>query len=314
MMARAARFALGLFNPVRWLDYVRTNPVILKEMRSRMRGWRAVAAITSFLVMIGATVGMIYIGFAEAGTVVQGVSVRRTIGETIFYTIFMFQLFIVGISSPGMTSAAIAAEREHQTYDLLRTTQLSARSLVIGKLVASVAFVLLLLLASLPIQSVGFIFGGVSIGEIFIAVLVLVLTALNFGAVGLFFSSFIRRARIATVLAQTVTLTFSIALPILTLVGISIFSALWFTGSSPLPEWIFAVIGWFVVIGSPVATAIATELILIEEQTFFFFQATANGINVWVPSPWLGFTFLYLALTLVYLALTIRVVKQPDAE
>ena len=123
-------------------------------------------------------------------------AIRRTIGQTIFYTIFVLQLFLVGITTPGLTASAIAAEREHQTYDLLRTTLLSERALVLGKLLASVSFALLLIFASLPFQTIAFIFGGVAPGEVLLSVLILVLTAFAFGAIGLFFSSMIRRARV----------------------------------------------------------------------------------------------------------------------
>ena len=310
MIARAA----GLLNPVRWWDAIRSNPVVLKEMRSRMRGWRAVAAVTGFLILIGGTVGMIYFGFATSGSAAQGVTIRRTIGQSIFYTIFMLQLFIVGISAPALTASAIAAEREHQTYDLLRTTLLSARALVIGKLVASVSFVLLLLIASIPLQSIGFIFGGVALGEVLLSVLLLILTALTFGSVGLFFSSFIRRARIAAVLSQVTTMTFSIGLPVLALIGMSFIGAFGVLGTSGPPEWLLLGIGWLIVITSPVATAIVTEVILVEEQTYFFFQAPVNGINLWVPSPWLGFTLLYLALAIIFLALAVQFVRRPEKQ
>ncbi|HUF38088.1 MAG TPA: ABC transporter permease subunit [Anaerolineales bacterium] len=308
MIARTVKW----LNPVRWWEAVRANPVVLKEMRSRMRGWRALVSLAGFLVLIGGTIGMIYLGFAQSGTAAQGVTIRKTIGQTIFYTIFMLQLFIVGISAPGLTASAIAGEREHQTYDLLRTTLLSARSLVIGKLVASISFVLLLLIASLPIQSIGFIFGGIAIGEIAIGVLILVLTAVTFGAAGLFFSSVIRRARIAAVLTQVTTLTFSVGFPLIVLIGIMFISGFGLGTSNSAAEWLILGIGWLVVITSPVATAIVTEIVLVNEQSYFFFNIPINGVNVWVPSPWLGFTLLYSALAILFLALSVQMVRRPE--
>lgn len=305
---------LRVFNPAHWWEAIRSNPIVLKEMRSRMRGWRALTSVTGFLVLIGGTIALIYLGFANTGGAVQGVTMRKTIGQSIFYTIFFLQLFVVGITSPALTAAAISSEREHQTYDLLRTTLLSARALVTGKLVASVSFVLLLLVASIPIQSIALIFGGIALGEVLLSTLVLIMTALAFGAVGLFFSSIIRRARIAGVLTQVTTAIFSIGLPVLALISISFVSALWFSGTSTVPEWLLLGIGWLVVITSPVATAIATEVILVQEQSYFFFRAPIGGFNVWVPSPWLGFTLLYAALTIFFLALAVLVVRRPEKQ
>jgi ABC-type transport system involved in multi-copper enzyme maturation permease subunit len=313
MIRRSFKRLVPLLNPVHWWDSVRANPVVLKEMRSRMRGWRSLTAVSGFLILIGGTVGMIYFGFAEAGNASAGIGIRRSIGQTIFYTIFMLQLFLVGITTPALTASSIAGEREHQTYDLLRTTLLSERSLVVGKLVASVSFALLLLIASIPIQSIGFIFGGVALGEVLLGTLILILTAFAFGAVGLFFSSMVRRARIAAVLTQIATTTLSIGFPIIALIGLSFVSAVWLP-NSPVPEWLLIGIGWLIVIFSPVATAIATEVILVEEQTYFFFPAPIGGINLWLPSPWLGFTLLYTALTVLFVALAVQMVRRPEKE
>lgn len=305
-------------NPLAWWTWISENPVIQKEMRSRMRGWRAIAGLTAFLVLIGGTVAMIYFGFATAGGLSQGVTVRKTIGQSVFYTIYVMQLFIVAITAPGLTAGGIAIEREHQTYDLLRTTLLSARALVTGKLLAAVSFTLILIIASVPLQSLGFIFGGVSLGEVVVGTVILVLTALNFGAVGLFFSSLVRRARIATVLSQITTMTFTVGLPILALVSISVIEALYYNSLSRPPEWLLLGLGWLIAIGSPIATAVVTEVILVNEQTLFFFNTSSSlsgfPFSAWVPSPWLGFVLLYGALTLAFIALTVRVIKRPDRQ
>ncbi len=308
------RRALEWFNPAAWWNTIQANPVILKEMRSRMRGWKSITALTAFLVVVGGTIGMIYFGFVQSGAGLQGVTARKSVGQSIFFTIYIIQLLVVALSAPTLTSGAIASEREAQTYDLLRTTLLSARALVTGKLVAAVAFVLLLLLASLPLQSIGFIFGGISIGEIVVGSLILLLTALNFGAVGLFFSSIVRRSRIATVLSQITTMSFTIALPIAALFAISILDSMFYNRLPRSAELVYFALGWLVMIGSPIATAITTEIMLIEEQTFFFFQLSIGGSQIWVPSPWLGFTILYLFLAAAFLFLAIRVVRQPEKQ
>ena len=306
---------VALLNPVLIWHSIRTNPVILKEMRSRMRGWRAMVGLTAFLVLIGGTVAMIYFGFTQSGATLQGVNTRKSIGQSIFYTIYMIQLFIIILTAPGLTAGGIAAEREQQTYDLLRTTLLSARSLVTGKLFAAVSFVLLLFFSSVPLQGIGFIFGGVSFGEVLIGFLILVLTALNFGAIGLFFSSLVRRTRVATVLSQITTMLFSVAIPILTLVGFAILDSLYYSRTFQIPEWIFLTFGWLISITSPIATAVVSEVLLIEQQTYFFAQYPVFTSNpVPVPSPWLGFVILYPLLTIFFLAMTIRIVRRPERQ
>lgn len=305
---------LQVINPVELWNRIRANPVILKEMRSRMRGWKAMVGLTAFLLLIGGTVSMIYFGFSQPGMSFQGVNIRKNIGQSIFYTIYLIQLFIVILTSPGLTAGAIASEREQQTYDLLRTTLLSARALVTGKLVAAVSFVLLLFLASVPLQGIGFIFGGVSFGELLIGFLILVLTALNFGAVGLFFSSISRRSRVATVLSQVTTMAFSVALPILTLVGFAILESFSYAGGINIPDWLVLVTGWLVAISSPIATAVVTEIFLIDQQSFFIYQLPIAGTMTSFPAPWIGLFVLYPLLTIGFLAAAIHFVKRPESQ
>ena len=293
---------------------IRENPVILKEMRSRMRGWRAMLGITAFLLLIGGTVSIIYFSFFQSNSTIQGINMRKNIGQSIFFTIYMIQLLIVMLTSPGLTAGAIATEREQQTFDLLRTTLLSARSLVFGKLIAATSFVLLLFLTSIPLQGIGFIFGGVSLGELLLGLLILVLTALNFGAIGLFYSSIAKRSRIATVLSQITTMGFSVALPVMGLFSLAIFDSFFFNSANQPPDWLILVIGWLIAIASPAATAIASEIFLIEQQSFFLVKMPISGTQTAFPSPWIGFAILYPLLTIFFISLTIRIVKRPEKQ
>ena len=303
---------LAALNPRSAWNRLRSNPVILKEMRSRMRGWKAMVGLTVFLLLIGGTVALIYFGYSQSGIVLQGVNTRKSIGQTIFYTIYLVQLFIVILTAPGLTAGAIASEREQQTYDLLRTTLLSARSLVGGKLVAAVSFILLLFLASVPLQGIGFIFGGVSFGELLLGFVILVLTALNFGAVGLFYSSISKRSRVATVLSQVTTMLFSVAIPIFTLVGFAFVESFSYSGGYQVPERLVLIVGWAVAATSPLATAIVSEIFLVEQQSYFLYQVPIYGNMTTILSPWIGFAILYPLLTVGLLAAAIHFVKRPE--
>ena len=302
MVSRISNFKL--------FTWLRENPVILKEMRSRMRGWRSFVSLTSFILVLAGIVGMIYITFATANNAFPGINARKEFGQALFYTIYMLELFAVCIISPSLTAGGIASEKESQTYDLLRTTLLSARSLVVGKLLAAISFILLLLFAATPLMSIGFMFGGVTIPELLVGILILVLTALAFGSIGLFYSSFINRARIATVLSQGTAMLLTFGLPVFALMSISIVQVSLFGGpSSVVREIMLFVFGWLIAITSPVATATVTEIFLIEEQSWFFIQAPTT-FNLYIPSPWLGFIVLYPALIFLFLFMTIRIVQR----
>src|SRR3990172_3223393 len=131
------------------------NPVVLKELRGRMRGARAFVLLTFHILVMSGFITLLYTAYtASANTPYSGFD-RQLLGKIVFGGVVGMELLLVCFITPAFTVGAISGERERQTYDLLRTTLLPARSLVLGKLTAAMSFVLLLLLASLPLPSLG---------------------------------------------------------------------------------------------------------------------------------------------------------------
>src|SRR5205085_6000411 len=87
-------------------------------------------------------------------------------GRSIYHWLLFVMLALICFIVPGLTAGAIAGERERQTLIPLQITLLSPRSIVFGKLLASLAFVVLLVVAALPFLSVSFLLGGVAASEV----------------------------------------------------------------------------------------------------------------------------------------------------
>lgn len=169
------------------------NPVIVKEFRSRMRGSRAYWMLFGYLSLLSLTLFLAYLAWWNSSRyqLDSGGSGMEayTVGRNFFLILFAVQALLIALITPALTAGAISMEREQRTFELLRATTLSPRRIVLGKLAASVSFVVLLLTASLPLVSLCFLLGGVSPGEVFFAYLLLVSDAFLFGAVGLAWSA-----------------------------------------------------------------------------------------------------------------------------
>jgi ABC-type transport system involved in multi-copper enzyme maturation permease subunit len=76
------------------------------------------------------------------------------------------QLALMCFLAPVFTAGAITQEKDSQTYNILLSTPLSNAQIVIGSLMSRLYFVLVLLLAGLPIFLVTMIYGGVTTGQI----------------------------------------------------------------------------------------------------------------------------------------------------
>jgi ABC-type transport system involved in multi-copper enzyme maturation permease subunit len=295
---------------------LRSNPVVVKELRGRMRGSRAFWILTAYLLLLCTGFALVFLGFTAAATSGGGAFPRPALGRTAFGVVIALELITVSFLAPAQTAGAISAEREQQTYDLLRTTMLSARALILGKLFAGLAFIFLLLFSALPLQSLALFLGGVSTVELFVANLLLVVTALSFAAVGLFFSSFNRRTLASTILSYAFAILLVFGLPVLLAVSLGLFNAILFGSQQAnlFAEAALILVGLFFISINPVAAAIVAEILWIEEGSLFTFALpVSQDSSFLIISPWLPFTILHLALTAVLIWLSIRFVRRAEA-
>jgi len=116
------------------------NPVLVKDLRTRRFG-RAHWALR--LVAGTAVLSLALSYVAAAGALGLGVDVIG--GALVLLQSALLLLFV-----PSLGSGLISAEREGGTWQLLRTTPLSAGKILRGKLLSAVWPVLLLLCATLP--------------------------------------------------------------------------------------------------------------------------------------------------------------------
>ena len=181
------------------------NPILVKELRSRMRGARAFVILTGVLLLLGAVCYALYrIVLATSGYTRSPLSPQ--IGQTLFIAIVFLELMMVCFIIPAVMAGAISGEREKLTYEMLLATPLRPASILRGKLVSALSYVFLLIFAAVPMASLVFIFGGVAPRDMIKALVILVAVAVMLGVVGIFMSVWLGRTGRATVLSYLVVL------------------------------------------------------------------------------------------------------------
>ncbi|HSB00829.1 MAG TPA: hypothetical protein VLE49_09270 [Anaerolineales bacterium] len=291
------------------------NPVVLKELRGRMRDRRAFTLLTVYLGAIAVLIGFIYMTMAtESSSFGWNPNLRQQVGKTIFGAVILLELLLVSFIGPGLTAGAITTEREHQTFDLLRTTLLSARSLVLGKLGSAFTYLFLLILTALPIQSLAFLLGGVGVGEMVAASLMLVVTAISVCTLGIFFSSFMKRTLTATVNSYgSILLSFLLIVLIFLLIAYIENISPNNNHASPARQYLLTMLTWFLISTNPFLAAIMSETILVDDQSLFLTQQSIfGGTSYYLLSPWIIYVVFHLVLTLLLIFLSIHKVKRPD--
>jgi ABC-type transport system involved in multi-copper enzyme maturation permease subunit len=188
---------------MKWKSLLKVNPILVKEIRSRMRGPRPFVTLTGVLLLMGAASYGIY--RVSIGAMAYSPNpLSPQIGQALFVGIALLELIMVCAITPAVTAGSISGEEERETMEMLLATPLSAHRIVIGKLLAALSFVFLLIFAAIPMSSLVFMFGGVTIRQMVKVLLVLLVVAVHFGVGGLFLSAWLRRTGRSTVSAYLI--------------------------------------------------------------------------------------------------------------
>ncbi|MBI1824871.1 MAG: ABC transporter permease subunit [Planctomycetes bacterium] len=138
------------------------------------------------------------------------------------------QLMLMCFLAPVFTASAITQERDAQTFNILLSTPLSNAQIVLGSLMSRLYFVIMLLVAGLPIFLMTMVYGGVTTRQIIESFALSGSTAILTGALAIF---------IAMVGVGTRRTIFSfyllIALYLLTFYLLGQWSKTWVDGSPP---------------------------------------------------------------------------------
>ncbi len=187
------------------LERPQLNPILINELRVRMRGMRPYLILTLFLIsLVGAGALIYYVVLQQQRFSMTLLSAQ--VGQAIFSGLALWTLFLVVFLAPALTSGAISSERERLTYEMLMSTPLQPVRILWGKLIAALSYLFLLIFASVPVFSVVLMFGGVEPLDVLKTLVLLICSAITFGTIGLFFSALMRRTATATVMSYVVIL------------------------------------------------------------------------------------------------------------
>jgi ABC-type transport system involved in multi-copper enzyme maturation permease subunit len=129
-------------------------------LRMARRGRTTLVRVCFLLVMLG---GIVY-AYEQFGDLRSNISERNRLARFnagCVFTWFLLQNLAILVFTPAYVGGAIAEERERGTLDLLFTTGLYDREIVLGKLVARALHLCGLLLAGLPVLTLMLFWGGV---------------------------------------------------------------------------------------------------------------------------------------------------------
>jgi ABC-type transport system involved in multi-copper enzyme maturation permease subunit len=159
------------------------GPVFTRELITaprRPRFYWSRAVYVAALAILVATAWGLYTGTQQVRTV--GDTAR--FGAAIFQIVAILQMTVAMFFSALLAASAVAQEKDRRTLVLLLLTHLSNSELVLGKLLASVLGVILMVTAAFPFFMLISLFGGISFDQILRVFAVTIATVLAAGSLG----------------------------------------------------------------------------------------------------------------------------------
>jgi ABC-type transport system involved in multi-copper enzyme maturation permease subunit len=181
------------------------NPVLQRELLTNLRAGRAFVLMLIYQLALALVLLVAY----PSGRV--DLSTDSSAARQLVDFFFVGQYVLASLMAPTFAAGAISGEKERKTYEMLLASPLKPWAIVIGKMVASLTHLAVLIVASLPIIMLALPLGGVSIWEVLAAYLWLLISVILFGSIGLACSCGFRRT------ASSLVVSYLLILPLVIL-------------------------------------------------------------------------------------------------
>ncbi|TWT50751.1 ABC-2 family transporter protein [Rubripirellula amarantea] len=181
--------------------YVFENPVLQRELLVNLRTKRAFLLLAVYQLLLAAVVLVAWPTDERLDLTSNPPSAKKLVN-----LFFLGQYVIASLMAPSFAAGTITGEKERRTYEMLLASPLRPGAIVLGKMVASLTHLGMLILASLPIIVLCLPLGGVSVYEVLAAYLGLIVSVILFGAIGVLCSSYFSRTSNSLVVSYLIIL------------------------------------------------------------------------------------------------------------
>ena len=172
------------------------NPVLQRELLVNLRMTRA-------FLLLAAYVGLLGLVVLAAWPAQQRLDLSDESGpaRALVNMFFLGQYILMALMAPSFAAGAITGEKERKTYEMLLASPMRPGAIVMGKLLASLAHLGVLVFSSLPIVMLCLPLGGVHYSEVIATYVAMAFSVTTFGMISLAASAYFTR----TIAAQAVS-------------------------------------------------------------------------------------------------------------
>lgn len=160
------------------------NASAVRDYRSQLRGNRALLLWSVYLALLILLGGLAYSQIMDSEASQSIASLQGQLSN--FYGMVIGMLAaVVSLVAPSLTASAITVERQRKSLDLIFSAPVQPRYLLVGKMIASFRYLVMLLVLALPVTAVCVVMGGATWSDVIGCYVVLLSSGLVFMAIGL---------------------------------------------------------------------------------------------------------------------------------
>ncbi len=192
--------------------YLFENPVLQRELLVNLRMGRAFVLMFAYIALLGAVVAAAWpsqqlLDLTETEqTRVDGSAVQTGEAQRLVNFFFLGQYILMSLMVPSFAAGSITGEKERKTYEMLLASPMRPGAIVLGKLLAAMCHLAVLVFASLPIVMLCLPLGGVHWSEVLATYVAMAASVVTFGVICLTASSYFSRTIAALVVSYLVIL------------------------------------------------------------------------------------------------------------
>lgn len=177
--------------------FLRENPVLQRELLVNLRMHRGFILLFVYVGLLGLVVFAAWpsdtrLDLTEGSRAALGQQTTAP-GTRLVNLFFLGQYMLMAMMAPSFAAGAITGEKERMTYEMLLASPMRPAAVVLGKLVASLGHLAVLVFASLPIVMLCLPLGGISAWEVVATYVAMGASIVLFGMISLTASSYFSR-------------------------------------------------------------------------------------------------------------------------
>ncbi len=185
------------------------NPILRKDIKTTSRTFKF-----NLLLMVYIAI-MSILSISSYSFMKNSVDFTVDAGLEWFIAFTLIEAGVFSLLAPALTASSIAGEREKQTLDILLTTTLRPRQIIVGKILTALATFTLLVVCSLPAFTPTMMFGIITMWQVIAIQLYILFCGAVIISLCVLVSSFTKSSRAANLGAYLAVFGWLVGIPII---------------------------------------------------------------------------------------------------